>query len=776
VLTPVRTTATARRLRLEVRGAVQGVGFRPFVYRLAAELGVTGFIANDARGVVIEVEGDEGALTTFVDGLASAAPPQAQVESVEATPVTPVGSGDFRILASDHTGERSAVVLPDLAPCPDCMREVRDPDDRRGGYAFSNCTNCGPRFSIICELPYDRPGTTMVGFRMCRRCAEEYGDPGDRRFHAQPNACPACGPRLSLLDADGVALAGVASDAAAIRLVASALGAGSIIAVKGVGGFHLMANAADDGALRLLRERKGRPTKPLALMVADLAMARTLCDVDREAAALLSGPTAPIVLLPRLPHAPVAAGVAPDNPDLGIMLPSAPLHHLLLDEFGGPVVATSGNLSEEPICIGDGEAVERLRGIADLFLVHDRPIERHVDDSIVWLSAGEPRLLRRARGWAPLPVSLPAPVPCILAVGGELKNTVALSKGRNVFISQHIGDLATPEAQRAFERVIDDFLRLYAARPVAVACDAHPHYAATRWAERAVNGAAEVAPVLDRLPLLRVQHHHAHLASCLAENGAEGEALGVVWDGTGWGPDGTVWGGELLAGNAAGYRRLARLRPFPLLGGEAAVREGRRVAFALLAGVHGGDTPELDTFSDGERRVLATMLERGVGSPLTSSMGRLFDGIAALLGLRQRSTFEGEAALALEHAADRRERGSYPFPLVAEPRPGVPAELDWRPLVEAVLADAQGGVAVERIAGRFHNALVDAVLHCAHMAGLPHVALTGGCFQNRLLLERGTARLERAGFVTLLHRRVPPNDGGIALGQVAVAAAALGTA
>jgi hydrogenase maturation protein HypF len=765
-----------QRVRLELRGAVQGVGFRPFVYRLAQRCGVSGWVANDTAGVTIEAEADAAVIEYFMRALSVEAPPQSSIHELSASPLAPEGSAGFRIVSSAAGGARSAVVLPDLAPCDDCMREVRDPADGRAGYAFTNCTNCGPRFSIIQGLPYDRPSTTMAHFRMCADCASEYDQPLDRRFHAQPNACARCGPRLELWDARGVPVAGVDPVAGA----AAALRRGEVVAVKGTGGFHLMVDACSDRAVATLRERKRRPHRPLAVMAMSVEQARRFVAVDGAAAALLQSAAAPIVLLPRRtatlhavrldPAAEPAAGLAPDNPRIGVMLPAMPLHHLLLAEFGGPVVATSGNLSDEPICTDEGEAVARLCGIADLFLVHDRPIERHVDDSVADFVDGAPRLLRRARGYAPLPLRLPAPVPPILAVGPHLKNTIALARDRQVFISQHIGDLETYEAQRAFERVIEDFLRLYDVSPDAVARDMHPDYVSTQWALRLVRqlGFADVP----------VQHHHAHLVACMAENDVTEPTLGVVWDGTGYGTDGTIWGGEFLLGDACSFDRMAHLLPFRLPGGDAAAREPRRAAASLVFAACGRDgfehaaAPLLRTFRPAQRGLLLHMLQRHVNAPLTTSAGRLFDGIAALLGICTVASYEGEAAVRLEHCVDRAERGAYSIPIL--PEACGPSVLDWRPMVRDVMDDARRDVPQGVIAARVHNALVDAVALQAELVGCANVALTGGCFQNVILTERTAAALRRRGFNVLLHRQVPPNDGGVSFGQVVIAAARLG--
>jgi hydrogenase maturation protein HypF len=766
-------------LRVEISGAVQGVGFRPFVYRLATELALTGWVINDARGVVISVEGPASAIECFLERLKAEPPPHAVIHRLDWRSLPVVGYDRFTIRTSHHSGGRTVAVLPDLATCPDCLAEVRDPADRRHRYAFTNCTRCGPRFSIIRRLPYDRPNTTMRAFAMCPSCQAEYGAPLDRRFHAQPNACPACGPRLALWcrDESGRWIEAAAGDPA-LRLAAAAIGDGAVAAVKGLGGFHLVVDAANPAAVGRLRDRKRRPDKPLALMAADLEHVRRICVSDAEAEALLAAPQAPIVLLPRRPpqpgdaSLPIADAVAPGNPTLGVMLPATPLHHLLLAEVGRPVVATSGNVSDEPVCIDEQEAVQRLGPFADLFLVHDRPIARQADDSVVQIVAGAPRLLRRARGYAPLPVRLRAAVPPILAVGAQFKNTIALSVADQVFISQHIGDLATPQALAAFERVIADFLDLYAAEPVAIAHDLHPDYRSSHWAEAAVRERG-----CRGIP---VQHHHAHFAACLAENQVQGTALGVVWDGTGHGADGTIWGGEFLLGDASAVQRVAHVRPFRLPGGDACAREPRRVALALLLQAFGAaalaweDLAAVASFSAAERALLATMLARRVNAPSSSSIGRLFDGMAALTGLAQRCSFEGQAAMALQFAAEAAgtESGSYPLPLSGA---GPPYRLDWQPMIAAVVEDVRRRIDPGIIAARFHNALIDGLADVARRIGQPRVALSGGCFQNRLLVERATGRLRAERFEVILHAKVPSNDGGISLGQVAVAAAAVGS-
>lgn len=737
------------------------------------------------RGVEIEVEGAEASLDEFRRRLETEAPPRAVVRGISAERLEAAGLGPFEIRRSEGNGEKVVSVLPDFAPCDDCLHELRDPADRRHRYPFLNCTSCGPRFTIVRALPYDRPNTTMTGFALCAACRAEYEEPRDRRFHAQPTACAACGPRLALWDSAGETLA---EEDAALRGAARALLDGRVVAVKGLGGFHLCCDARSEAAVARLRERKVRREKPLALMVRDVAAARALCAVTEAAERWLLAPEAPILLLPRRDGAPVAPNVAPESTRLGLMLPSTPLHHLLLEAVDAPLVATSGNLSDEPIAIDEREALERLGGIADLFLVNDRPVERHADDSVAWLDGGDLRLLRRARGFAPLPVPVAGSLPAVLGVGAHLKNVVAFGLGGEVVLSQHVGDLETPEALGAFERVVADLLRLREAEPVAVAHDLHPDYLSTRWARRAAAGDESEGPLPPavlraaregRLRLVGVQHHHAHLAACLAENRVEGPALGVTWDGTGYGTDGTVWGGELLLGDAVGFTRFASLRPFRLPGADAAVKEPRRPALALLLELFGeaalgrDDLAPVASFTSSERFLLARMLATGARSPLTTSAGRLFDAVAALAGLHPRAGFEGQAAMALEALADPDERGAYPLPLVPAAAPGAPALLDWGPLILALLEEGAKGVSPALRSARFHNALADGVAAVARLAGSPRVALTGGCFQNRLLLERTRERLTADGFDVLTHRLVPPNDGGIALGQVAVAAAAL---
>jgi hydrogenase maturation protein HypF len=752
-----------QRLRVTIRGAVQGVGFRPFVYRLATEMGLGGWVKNSPQGVFIEAEGGKETLDAFLLRLEREKPRLSFIQSLEYSLLEPVGYEGFQIRHSDATGEKATVILPDIATCPQCRAELLDPGDRRSRYPFTNCTLCGPRFSIIQALPYDRANTTMKSFVMCPDCRREYEDPADRRFHAQPDACGVCGPHLSLWDGKGEALA--ASDSA-LKGAATVIKRGRILALKGLGGFQLLVDGRNQEAVLRLRERKRREEKPLALMFPDLETLRRYVNVSPLEERLLLSAESPIVILRRLPESDIAPAVAPDNPYLGAMLPYTPLHHLLMRDLGFPVVATSGNLHDEPILTDEDEALDTIGGIADSFLVHNRPIERHVDDSVARVQLGRETLLRRARGYAPLPIILKRPLPPLLAVGGHLKSTVAVAKGSDVILSQHIGDLETAKALFAFRKVIDDLLSLYEVRPAAVAHDAHPDYLSTRYAEE------------SGYPTIAVQHHHAHLAACLAENDLEGEALGVTWDGAGYGEDKTLWGGEFLLGDAAGYSRVAHFRPFRLPGGEAAIKEPRRSALGLLHEMLGPDAlakglylpPDrlaAEGFPEATARLLGQMLDKGVSSPVTTSAGRLFDAVAAILGIRSVSSFEGQAAMMVEFQADEGEDGRYPFDL----REGEPIVVDWEPMFREILRQRDEGAPLPVICARFHNTLAEAILEVARKVGVPRVALTGGVFQNHYLTERAFRRLEGAGFRPYIHQRVPPNDGGIALGQIVIAAA-----
>lgn len=750
------------RVKLAVRGAVQGVGFRPFVHRLATEMAVTGWVNNSPQGVVLEAESPRPALEQFLRRIETEKPPHSSIHSMETSWLEAIGFDQFEIRPSETGGDKTALVLPDIATCADCLREILDPKNRRFRYPFTNCTNCGPRFSLIEALPYDRASTSMKQFAMCPVCQAEYDAPADRRFHAQPNACLVCGPRLEFWNPAGEVVFGGDE---ALRAAAHAIRRGKIIAVKGIGGFHLLVDARNNNAVQRLRERKDREQKPFALMLPTLADVKLLCEVSALEERLLRSAEAPIVLLKRLPTSAsqLSTAIAPGNPNLGVMLPSNPLHHLLSAELSFPVVATSGNLSDEPICTDEREALKRLRGIADGFLVHNRPIVRHEDDSIVQVVLDREMVLRRARGYAPLPVALSSEHSTVnsapmLAVGAHLKNSVALAVGENVFISQHIGDLETEQANAAFRRVGADLPRLYDVEVDQIAADLHPDYLSTRFA----NSCGK--------KVFGVQHHVAHVLSCIAENGVTLPALGVGWDGTGYGTDGTVWGGEFFRVTKDGVERVAHLRPFRLPGGEKAVKEPRRVALGLLYELYSESAFEMDhlpplrELPPVERITLKGMLQRRFNSPLTSSVGRLFDAVASLVNLRQRMEFEGQAAMELEFAINELvTEQSYALPIVHQSKTLV---LDWSLMIHEILADVNGGVPVAHISAKFHNALAEAVVAVAQRIGEPRVALSGGCFQNRYLTEQTVTRLRRKGFQPYWHQQVPANDGGIALGQI----------
>jgi hydrogenase maturation protein HypF len=765
-----------KRMRVALRGAVQGVGFRPFVYRLARSLGLAGWVSNSNAGVLIDVEGEEGELEQLLLRLTHDRPPLSFIQSMEHTVLDPLGMKGFVIRESDVSGTPTALVLPDIATCPECVAELFDPLNRRYRYPFINCTHCGPRFSIVTALPYDRPNTSMAGFDLCPACRAEYEDPEDRRFHAQPIACPSCGPRLTLLAPDGRR---AAEREGALLQAAGLLRTGGILALKGIGGFQLLTDARNAGAVNELRRRKRREEKPFAVMMPSLADVHVECTVSPLEERLLLSAEAPIVLLDRRsPPGIVGAAVAPGNPTVGVMLPYSPLHHLLMRECGFPVVATSGNLSDEPMCTGEDEALERLHGIADLFLVHDRPIVRHVDDSIARAMAGREMILRRARGYAPLPLSLHLPAErTVLAAGAHLKNTVGLLVGGNAFLSQHIGDLSTAPAHAAFHAAAADLQNLYG-RGEEVLCDLHPDYVSSAFARS------------SGLPLTPVQHHHAHVLACMMENELEGPVLGISWDGTGMGTDGTVWGGEFLVATGAEFQRTATFRSFRLPGGETAIREPRRAALGIMYEMRGEeafDVPPVSTeggFPEEDLRILKTMLRSGLNSPLTSSVGRLFDAAASLLGMRHTSSYEGQAAMELEAEAARSrcvEEIDLPIHKVTSPRFDAENQvhqiqletvltIDWAPLFDRMLASMADGSRRSDIALLFHSSLAACVVAVAREVGLDRVVLSGGCFQNRLLTELTIKGLQKNGNRVYWHQRVPPNDGGIALGQLYAAA------
>ena len=757
-----------------VCGVVQGVGFRPFVYRLAFEEGLAGFIGNDTDGVTIEVEGPEERVEAFLDRLRAEAPPLARIDSIVARDVTAIGEVEFRIVASEVLGPVSTGIPADAATCRDCLRELLDPEDRRYGYPFLNCTNCGPRFTITRRIPYDRPQTSMARFKMCAACEAEYDDPLSRRFHAQPNACWDCGPRVWLVGADGSALSADNPVAATIdRLVA-----GQIMAIKGVGGFHLSVDATNQAAVMRLRERKHRYGKPLAVMVQDVEAAREVCTLTAAEEALLQTVARPIVLARKRDGGGIAEGVAPGIPWLGVFLPYAPLQHLLFaDGRLRALVMTSANLSEEPIAIDNDEALARLGAIADAFLMHDREILQRCDDSVAAVVDGTPQLIRRARGFVPLGVELPLDAPPLLAVGGHLKNVFALARGRRVYQSQHLGDLENLTGLEFFKESLDHLMRTFEIEPETVVHDLHPGYLSTEWAKEWARERG--------LPLIAVQHHHAHVAGCMAEHGLR-EAIGLTLDGTGYGTDGRIWGGEVLIARLDGFERFAHLEYVAMPGGDAAVREPWRMAFAALRAadfdVESEQIVKLLGAQASEVRVLRRMVERGINSPMTSSLGRLFDAVAAVVLNRRVVDYEAQAAIELEGIAvdepDRFEQGDYvPELHDAEEGSGSAAVIRTGKMWKAVLEDLWRGVPASRISARFHAGIAEGFINVAGNAriesGINQVAMSGGCMHNRRLARLLRVGLEAQGFQVFQHAQVSPGDGGLSYGQVAVAAAML---
>ncbi len=748
--------------RLEINGIVQGVGFRPFIYQLAKRHGLTGEVANTAGGVSLVLEGPPERIGQFIDDLPRTKPPLAHIVEVTRTPEAVKGFSAFSIVKSRGDAARATLISPDVMVCADCLSEMRDPADRRFRYPFINCTNCGPRYTIIDDIPYDRPKTSMRHFRMCARCQAEYDDPENRRFHAQPNACPVCGPQVTLCDAGGRAL----DVADPIAETTDRLRRGRIVAIKGLGGFHLAVDAVNAAAVARLRRRKHREEKPFALMCADMQRVRAIARVDAAEESLLQSIQRPIVLLQKRRETPIADAVAPGNRHFGVMLPYTPLHHLLMEAGFAALVMTSANLSEEPIAIGNAEAFRRLSAIADDFLVHDREIYLRSDDSIVRRSAGATRAIRRSRGYVPVPIFLRRPVASVLACGAELKNTVCLTRGRQAFVSQHIGDLENRATDDFFRLTVDHLKRILDITPEVVACDLHPDYLSTRYARE-----------LAGIPVVAVQHHHAHIAACMAENQADGPVIGLALDGTGLGSDGTVWGGEVLVVDDARFTRAAHLQPVPMPGSAAAIREPWRMALAHLQAAFGEaidvkDLPVADFTDEGRVQVVLQMARQGLNSPLTSSLGRLFDGVAAIVGLRGRVAFEGQAAMQLEMIADDREDGRYAFSW--EPAADGGLAIAVAPMIRDIVRDIRARQTPATVSARFHNTLIvmfDAL--CRHLrteTGIDRVALSGGVFQNDRLLSGLVDALTHSGFVPLTHRRVPANDGGIALGQAVVAA------
>jgi hydrogenase maturation protein HypF len=795
------------------------VGFRPFVHRLAHGLGLRGWVLNSTEGVVIEVEGSADLVHRFVGVLPLEAPPRAHIDRVVRTDLPPIGYASFAIEASREAEGQFALISPDICVCDDCLREMHDPNDRRYRYPFINCTNCGPRFTVVADIPYDRPKTTMACFPMCPDCEAEYHDPSNRRFHAQPNACPGCGPSVWLVRGDRAHPLPPGEgrhDEEAIQEARRLLGQGAIVAVKGLGGFHLACDATDDRAVAELRRRKRRSDKPFAVMAPDADTVATFCHLSDEERQLLESPQRPIVLLRRREGSPISPLVAPNNRFLGVMLPYTPLHYLLLERVTGrredgvtedagmrgcgglvavpsmgardragetpalpaalstqhspwplALVMTSGNLSEEPIATGNREALERLGILADAFLLHNRDIQVRCDDSVTRLFRGREAVIRRSRGYAPFPVRLGFDLRDLLACGAELKSTFCITKGNYAFLSQHIGDLENAETLESFARSVGHFRRLFRLEIAAVAHDLHPEYLSTRYAWEMAEGGG-------RLPLVPVQHHHAHVAACMAENGVDEPVIGISFDGTGYGDDGRLWGGEFLICDFAGYRRAAHLKYLPLPGGEAAIRRPYRMAISYLldslgADILEGDLPPLREMPTSELMVLRRQIERGINSPLTSSVGRLFDAVSSLIGLRQVVNYEGQAAIELEMAAQEGIEERYDWALLS----GEPRVIDVSPALRRIVEEVQRGTPAEVISARFHNTVADVIASvCDRLreeTGIATVALSGGVFQNLFLLDRACRLLEARGFRVLIHHQVPPNDGGIALGQAVIA-------
>jgi hydrogenase maturation protein HypF len=751
------------RKEIQIAGIVQGVGFRPYVYRLATDRNLRGNIRNTATGVLIEIQGPQELVEDFVSRLPKDAPALAQITQVSVRETACRPERGFQIRSSDAGQHVSALISPDVATCQDCLRELFDVHGRRYHYPFINCTNCGPRFTILRNVPYDRPRTSMSGFAMCEQCRAEYEDPEDRRFHSQPNACWKCGPQLEFWNCQGEAIQ--ADDP--IEVAAEHLRLGEVLAIKGLGGFHVAADAVKAAAVERLRERKRRVAKPFAVMVRNPEAAARFCEMDAEARRLLTSRQRPIVLLPKIEGAAIAESVAPNQRDLGIFLPYTPMQHLLMaaGKFAA-LVMTSGNLSEEPIAIGNREAVDRLGGIADFFLVHDREILLRCDDSVVRHSAGRLRQIRRSRGYVPAPVRLHKELPQILAVGGEMKNTICVTRNNLAFLSQHIGDLENVDSLDFFRDAISHLSRILEIEPEIIAHDLHPDYLSTKWAlgQKGVR-------------VVGVQHHHAHIASCLAENGVEGRVIGLVLDGTGYGADGNIWGGEALYADGVGFERAAHFGYVPMPGGAAAIREPWRMAVSYLAQIFGADflgldIPFVERLERGKAELILRMMDQRVNSPLTSSCGRLFDAVAALLGIRQEASYEAQAAMELEMSGrSSREKAGYPFAIRRENGHWL---IESSALFRAIVEDLRRKVCAETISRRFHNGLVETLARLARLlreeSALNQICLSGGTFNNRLVFEPLIGKLESEGFEVLTHSVVPAGDGGLSLGQAFVAA------
>ncbi len=744
------------RLKITIRGAVQGVGFRPFIFRLATELQLTGYVLNSSKGVLIEAEGERDLLKQFILRIEREKPSISIIQSFEYSFLDPIGYTKFEIKKSEKEDEITAIILPDIAVCDDCLKELFNENDRRYLYPFINCTNCGPRFTIIESLPYDRPRTSMKNFKMCSQCENEYHNPLDRRFHAQPIACPDCGPQVQLWNKDGKI---IDEKNDAINLCCQLIIEGKIIALKGLGGFHLIVDATNNDAVIELRKRKHREEKPFALMFPNIEMVKEICEVNDLEARLLKSPESPIVLLRRKELSrsiELSKYIAPENPYLGIMLPYTPLHHILMKKLNKPIVATSGNLSEEPICIDEFEALARLNEIADYFLVHNRPILRHCDDSIVRIVNDREFIIRRARGYAPLPYPIEKlDKENLLAVGGHLKNTIALSKKNQIYISQHIGDLSTAESFNAFRRTINDFKNLYEINEAKYIGDLHPDYLSTKYLKDYAND------------FKLVQHHLAHIAACKVENDVKGEALGISWDGTGYGLDGKVWGSEFFFIDDQNFSHLGQFKKFHLPGGERAIKEPKRTLVGIFYEIFQSEILThhllIKKFNQSELKLILELLKKKINSPECVSCGRLFDAVSSLIGVADYSNFEGQAAMKLEFIVKKYVTEFYEFDLIEKNK----IIVDWTKIILGIIEDIKKGLAKDFISAKFHNSLVEIIIHFAKRVSINKVLLSGGCFQNVYLLSKTIDRLKEEGFQPYWHQRIPTNDGGISFGQIA---------
>ena len=756
-------TPTLDLVHISVRGVVQGVGFRPFVYQLATKYNLKGWVCNTSEDVKIEVDGEAEAIEQFLLALREQAPPRANIEDITTTHHPPANYEKFEIRHSITEEGKYQLISPDIATCQDCLREILSPDDRRHRYPFTNCTNCGPRFTIIEDIPYDRPRTTMHCFQMCPECQREYDDPLNRRFHAQPNACPKCGPTLELWDANGSPL--TVDDA--ITATSQLLREGKIVAIKGLGGFLLACDATNEAAIKLLRQRKMRPFKPLAIMVSSIEEAKKHCYVNNEEEKLLTSPYSPIVLMKWKADSPVSPAVAPQLKYLGVMLPYTPLHHILLRETGLPLVMTSGNISEEPIAKDNDEAVRRLSGIVDYFLVHNRDIYARYDDSVTMVERGATQLLRRARGYAPYPIHLNFSSQQILGCGAELKNTFCLTRDEYAFLSQHIGDMENLETMEHFENIIALYKRLFRIEPKIIAHDLHPDYLATKYAQELASESADIR-------LVPVQHHHAHIVSGMVDNGLETPVIGVALDGTGYGADGNIWGGEFLVADYRGFTRMGHLEYLPLPGGALAIKKPYRIAIGYLLSLLGKTAlkPSLPSLKQAEINIIHQQIEKRINSPLTSSCGRLFDAVSALIGVRGEVEYEAQAAIELEMLAynEADETTCYPFSITEQNGLSL---IKLQELFSAIICDLQGGTTQARISAKFHSTVARMIGELCQVisdkTGITQVVLSGGVFQNRLLLRKAVSLLEADGFKVFTHQQVPCNDAGISLGQAVIA-------